>query len=147
VPESIAHIGMYVVFGGDRLLTTVKYKGYDESNILNNNDEVNEWLMQRHANLPFHQACSSTSITSQVMQEFFQEHGIERATEVDDQQMEALHVLCANPHVTGDAIRAYLNLAPETANEHDSDGMTPFQYLCRSDFTFLGDRNFSSLMI
>jgi len=43
--------------------------------------------------------------------------------------------------------RAYLKLVPEAANEQDSDGMTPLQYLCMSDINFLEDRNFSSLMI
>jgi len=44
-----------------------------------NNDEVNQWLTQRYANLPFHQACSTISITPQVIV-----HGIERATEIVD---------------------------------------------------------------
>ena len=35
-----------------------------------------------------------------------------------------LYILCANPHGTGDAIRAYLQLAPEAAEREDSDGMT-----------------------
>ena len=71
-------------------------------------------------------------------------HGIER--EVDDQQMTALHILCANPHVTDDCIRAYLQLAPEAAEQEDPDGMNPFEYLCRNDITFFYDRNFSSVM-
>jgi len=62
--------------------------------------------------------------------------------------MMALHILCANPHVTRDAIRAYLQLAPAAANQEDSEGMNPFQYLCRNDITFgEEDRSFSSLMI
>ena len=148
VPDAIEHLRNGVVWRCDRLLTTVKYRRGDDGGV-SNNDEVYEWLMQRHANLPFHQACSSTSITPpQGIEVCFQEHGIERATEVDDQQMTALHTLCANPHVTGGAIHSYLQLSPEAAaNAQDSYGMTPFQYLCRNDITFLGDRNFSSLMI
>jgi len=108
-----------------------------------NNDEVNQWLMQRYVNLPFHQASSSNSVTPQVIV-----HGITRAMEVDDQQMTALHILCANPHVTGDVIRAYLQLAPEAANQEDSEGMTTFHYLCRNDISFLEEgMSFSSLMI
>ena len=168
-PEAIGYpnIGYNILLRCSRLLTTVKYKfdylyedGYDEDvddyeeededEHTINNDEVNQWLMQRYANLPLHQACSSISITPQVIV-----HGIgrERATgtEVDEYQMTALHILCANPHahVTGDAIRAYLQLAPEAADQEDSEGMTPFQYLCRSaiDIEFLEeDRSFSSLM-
>ena len=85
----------------------------------------------------------------QTIQECIQEHGIELATEVDGQQMTALHILCANPHVTEDCIRAYLQLAPEAANQEDSEGINPFQHLCRNDITctFVDDRNFSSLMI
>jgi hypothetical protein len=90
--------------------------------------------------------CYSTSITSQVIQECIHTHGIERATEVNDEQMTALHILCSNPHVTADCIRTYLQLAPEAAEQEDSDGMTPFQYLCRNDVTVLDDRTFSSVM-
>jgi len=90
--------------------------------------------------------CYSTSVTPQSIQECIHTHGIERAAEVDDQQMTALHILCANPHVTDDCIRAYLHLAPEAADQQDSDGMTPFQRLCRNDIAFLEDRSFSSVM-
>ena len=81
-----------------------------------------------------------------MIQECIDTDGIGRATEVNDQQMTALHILCTNPHVTGDCIRAYLQLAPEAAEQQDSEGMTPFQRLCRNDITFLEDRSFSSVM-
>jgi len=121
LPEPIDHVG-YNSFRGcnSRLSTTVS----------NNLSKV----------------CCSTSITPQMIEECIHTHGIERATEIDDQQLTALHILCANPHVTGDCIRAYLQLAPEAANQEDSDGMTPFQRLCRNDMTFLEDRSFSSVM-
>jgi len=60
--------------------------------------------------------------------------------------MMALHILCANPHVTSDCIRTYLGLAPEAAEQQDDDGMTPFQYLYGNDITFFDDRSFSSVM-
>jgi len=82
----------------------------------------------------------------QGIEAWIQEYGLERATEVNDQQMNALHILCANPHVTGDSILTYLQLAPEAAEQQDSDGMTPFQYLCRNDITLFDDRSFSSVM-
>ena len=97
--------------------------------------------------------CYSTSITPQMIQECIDTHGIERASTEqvnDDQQMAALHILCAsNPHVTGDCIRIYMQLSPEAAELDDSNGMTPFQCLCRNDITFLrveDERSFSSLM-
>jgi len=149
LPETIEDIGTDVVYGCDRLLTTVKYNEDDEfeddeeEEHRIHNDAVNQWLMQRYANLPFHQACFSISITPQVIVD-----GIERAAEVDEYQMTALHILCANPHVTGDCIRVYLQLAPEAADQKDSEGMTPLQYLCRNDIAFFEeDRSFSSLMI
>jgi len=74
-----------------------------------------KWLLQQHFNFPFHQACSSTSANPQGIQGCFEVHGIECATEVDNQQLTALHILCANPHVIGDTIRTYLQLAPEAA--------------------------------
>ena len=92
------------------------------------------------------QVCYSTSVTPQMIQECIHTHGIECATEVDDKQMMTLNILCANPHVTGDCIRAYLEFAPEAAEQQDSEGMTPFQYLCRNDISFLEDRSFSSVM-
>jgi len=82
-----------------------------------------------------------------MINECIQEHGIEIATVVDDQQMTALHILCSNPHDTGDCISAYLQLAPEAADQEDSYGMTPFQYLCRNRIAFLDDTSFSALMI
>ena len=90
--------------------------------------------------------CYTTSVNPQTIQECIDTHGIECAMEVNDQQMTALHILCANPHVTSDCIRAYLQLAPEAAEQQVSDGMTPFQYLWRNDITFFSDRNFSSVM-
>jgi hypothetical protein len=81
-----------------------------------------------------------------MIQECIHTHGIERATEVDDHEMTALHILCANPDVTGDCIRTYLQFAQEAVEQQDFDGMTPFQYLCRNDITFLDDRSFSSVM-
>jgi len=120
LPETIEHQGAYVFRGCDRLSTAVR----------NNLSTV----------------CYSTAVTPQMIQECIDTHGIERATEVNDQQMMALHILCANPHVTGDCIRAYLQFAPEAVEQQDFDGMTPFQYLCRNDITFLDDRSFSSVM-
>jgi len=148
-PEIIDQMGMgeEVFIGCDGLLLLASTFNFNGEEHGYNDDEVHEWLRQRYANLPFHQACFSTLVTPQGIAVCFQEHGIDRATEVDDQQMTALHILCINPHVTGDVIRAYLQLAPEAANQHDSFTMTPFQYLCRSDIAFLEDRSFSSLMI
>ena len=145
MPASINDIGEWDCIGCERLFEAIQF-GEDEDEY--DNDVVNRRLMQRHANLPFHQACFSTSINPQGIQVCFQEHGIERATtEIDDQQMTALHILCANPFVTGDAIRAYLQLAPEAAEQQDSEGMTHFQRLWRNDMTFLEEvRSFSSLM-
>jgi len=121
LPDTIEHIGNGVFKRCDRLSTTVR----------NNLSKV----------------CYSTSVTPQMIQECIDTHGIERATEVNDQQMTALHIICANPHVTSTCIRTYVQLAPEAANQEDSDGMTPFQRLCRNDITVLEDRSFASLMI
>jgi len=121
LPDTIDHVGNNVFRRCNRLSTTV----------VNNLSKV----------------CSSTSVNPQMIQECIDTHGIECTTEVNDQQMVALHILCANPHVTGDCIRAYLQLAPQAAEQQDSDGMTPFQRLCRrNDITFLEDRSFSSVM-
>jgi len=94
-------------------------------------------------NSPMRKICYSASVNPQTIQECIQVHGIESATEVDDQQRTALHILCANPHVNGDCIGAYLQLAPEAAEQQDSEGMLPFQYLCRNGIAFLEDRSFS----
>jgi len=142
LPAAIEHIGEAVVQGCDQLLTTVTLDDGDDEET-----EVIQWLMQRHAHLHLHQICCSTFVNPQTIEGCIRTLGIERATEVDDQQMTALHTLCANPHVTGDTIRAYLQLAPGAADQEDSYGMCPFQYLCRSDVAFLEeDRSFSSFM-
>ena len=91
--------------------------------------------------------CCSTSVNSQSIQECIDTHGIERATEVNHQQMTALHILCANPHVTGGCIRTYLQLVPEAAEQQDSDGMTPFQRLCRNDVTLLSYRRTAAFLL
>jgi len=121
LPDTIYHVGYGVFQGCNRLSSPVS----------NNLSKV----------------CSSTSINPQPIQECIDAHGIERATEGNAQQVTALYILCTNPHVTGDCIFVYLQLAPEAAEQQDSDGMTPFQYLCRNDITLLlEDRNFSSVM-
>ena len=145
VPEPIEDIGYQVFLGCGRLLATININVNLEEYEYDN-DLVNQRLMQQPVNLRFHQACFSTSANPQGNEGCFEVHRIERATEVDNQQMTALHILWMSPHVTGDALRAYLQLAPEAAEQEDSDGMTPFQYLCRNDINFLEDRSFSALM-
>jgi len=120
LPETIEYVGNYVFAGCNRLSTTV----------INNLSKV----------------CYSTSVNAQSIQECIDTQGIERATKVNNQKMTALHILCANPHVTSDCIRTYLGLAPEAAEQQDSDGMTPFQRLCRNDINLFDDRSFSALM-
>jgi len=124
LPNTIRYIGMNIVAECYSLLTPVQWTFDDE--------EVNQLLMTRHANFHLHKVCSSTHVTPHEIEVCFQEHGIERATEqVDDQQMTALHILCLNPRVTGEAIRAYLQLAPEAAaNAQDDTGKTGLHILC-----------------
>jgi len=126
MPDAMDHIGFDVFQKCDLLSSTVR-----------NNRDDND--------LPMHKVCYSTSVNPQMINEYIDTHGIERGTEVNDQQTTALHILCVNPHVTGDAIRAYLQLAAEAAEQQDSVGMTPFQYLCRNYITFFDERNFSSM--
>jgi len=149
VQGPIECIGDISFQGCNSLLDTINIKDNNINLGLNgegDNEEVIQQLMQQHANLPFHQICSSTSITPQGIQGCFQANEIELAMEYDDGYMTALHILCANPHVTADCIRAYLQLAPEAAEQQDFSRKTPFQYLWRKDVTFLEDRSFSSLM-
>ena len=74
LPDPIEHRGAYVFRGCDRLSTAVR----------NNLSTV----------------CYSTAVTPQMIQECIDTDGIERATEVNDQQMTALNFLGANLHVT-----------------------------------------------
>jgi len=60
---------------------------------------------------------ASTAVNSERLQGCFEDHGIERAVEVDNQQRTVLHIICANPHVTGDSIRTFLQWAPEAADQ------------------------------
>ena len=129
MPEISNDIGNQVFEGCKRLLATinidVNLEEYEDED-----DVVIQRLMQQYANLPFHQACFNTSVNPQRIQGCVQQHRIERATEVDDQQMTALHILCANPHVTGDCIRAYLQLVPATASIQKHAGKTGLHILC-----------------
>jgi len=59
--EAIEYLGDWIFFGCDRLLTTIKYNEEDEHATINN-DEVNEWMMQRHANLPFLKLATAFSL-------------------------------------------------------------------------------------
>ena len=142
LPQAIEHLGDGVFWGCDRLLTTVRYEYDDDDDDILNSDEVNQWLMRRHANFHLHQACLSTLLTPHDIEACIHERGIECATEVDEYQMTALHILCANPHVTGDTIRSYLQLAPEAAaNAQDGTGKTGLHILCSLPYqnTFTGD--------
>jgi len=164
VPEAIEHIGEDVVLRCDRLLMRVNYKR-DLHGTTTNNETVNEWLKTHHNKCPLSIVCYSTSVTPQMIQESIQADikqkqrlinrfkillvgrqrmGLE-AVKTGEHEMVALHILCANPHVTGDCIRTYLQLAPEAADREDSEGMTPFHYLQRNEITFLEDRSFPSL--
>ena len=132
VPETIGHLGSNVFHGCDRL--SMPSTRFDRLSAARRNK------------LTMHKVCYNTSVNRQTIQECVATHGINCAMKVDDQLMTALHILCANPNVTGDCIHAYLQLAPKAAEQEDSEGMTPFEYLCRNDITFIDDRSFSSLM-
>jgi hypothetical protein len=67
LPDPIDHLGDDVFEGCDRLSTTIS----------NNLSKV----------------CYRTSVNPQSIQECIHTHGIENSTEVDDQQMTALHIL------------------------------------------------------
>jgi len=158
VPETIAHIGNRVVDGCGRLLTTVKYK-INTNGETTNNKKVNEWLKTRHNSFPLYIACYSTSVTPQLIQKRIQADKEQKKRKVkrllnrfksllarwsccrrnwsdleavksDDQRMMALHILCTNPFVTGDAIRAYLQLVPDTAILKNITRMTGLHILC-----------------
>jgi len=142
LPQAIEHLGEGVVEGCDQLFTTVRYERNGRYGFRSNNVEVNQWLMQRHANLYLHQACFSTLLTPHDIEACIHERGIECATETDEYPMTALHILCANPHVTGDAIHSYLQLSPEAAaNAQDGTGKTGLHILCSLPYqnTFTGD--------
>jgi len=158
LPTSIEHLGNMVVYGCGGLLTTeVQYGcGYDEYGTIANNEEVNEWLKNRHNNFPLYIVSYSTSVTAQMIQECMHAKAAKiygdrkknkhrrlfnrlkslcagsdrQVIESDEQEMPAFHILCANPHITGDAIRTYLQLVPDTAIIKDSTGMTGLHILC-----------------
>ena len=145
-----------VVWACDGLvLTTVRYKRsrHDDNY---NNDEVNQRLLQHHANFPFHRACSSQHrchSSRLTIEDCFQEQprnwtrygGWQPQSPTNDgcaySMYQSILMLLVMPSV----ICAYLQLAPEAADQQDSDGMTPFQYLLKNELTFVGERNASSL--
>jgi len=133
--DTIEWMGYNVFDGCDQLSATFNMNPdhqYDD-------DEVNQRLTQY---FPFHQACSSTDVTPLMIEACIQEHGMHRATELDNQQMTALHILCANPRVNSDAIRAYLTLTHEAAYLHGiecaegvhEDHVMALHILCSNQF-------------
>mmetsp|Transcript_3321 Transcript_3321/g.3868 ORF Transcript_3321/g.3868 Transcript_3321/m.3868 type:complete len:316 (-) Transcript_3321:280-1227(-) len=91
---------------------------------------VNEWLQDRERIevelSPLHLLCHDTHISGSMMDGFFNEHGSDAASEVDQfHQMTALHVLTMNPHSTQDAIVSCVRANPSAAFHRDEDGYTP----------------------
>ena len=114
VQEAFGSIGF---FGCNNLLTQ---EWEDQHNFLLN-----------HYN-PFHSLCWNPFVSPQEIHQYIQDHNEneERTKTIDKPEFTALHLLAANPSVTGEMITAYLQLAPDVAIEEDNIGMTPLHVLC-----------------
>ena len=94
------------------------------------NDQRDRWLRDHYNFL--HNLCWNPSVTASNIQQCIQQHhdGQERGRTNDLPQFTPLHLLAANPSVTGQMITAYLQLAPDVAVMQDSIGSTPLYMLC-----------------
>ena len=121
-PDSVDHIGCNIVMRCDELIT-------DDMRELCR-DKLLNWLKNRYN--PFHDLCWTPSVTAQDITEYIQGHdkNEETAKTKDKPQFTPLHLLVANPSVSGELIRAYLELAPEVATMKDNRGQTPLHLLC-----------------
>ena len=122
VPDSVEDIGSYLMIGCKSLLTDKMAKATYK--------EQREWPRNRYN--PLHNLCCQPSPSPQAILQYIQGHSDNevRARTNDKPQFTALHLLAANPSVTGDMITAYLQLAPDVATMQDSIGMTPLHMLC-----------------
>ena len=91
---------------------------YDEfSDVIDeSNREVNEWLIHRMDEVPFHKLCCSSSIATQLINDHLNEYGNDSAAAIDPiHGMTPLHVLSMNPYAPSETIAALLNVNVEFA--------------------------------
>lgn len=124
IPENTDEIGAEVVAGCCQLMSTEMENSYNDT------DQV-DWLRNHRYNA-FQKLCSSASVSSKEIREYISEHnGNEEIASVNDvSKMTALHVLAANPHVTGEMIDTYLELIPDAITAQDIYGKTAIHLLC-----------------
>ena len=120
IPDAVQSIGNDILRVCDDLVTDATIdQGYLQ------------WIRNHYNTL--HNLCWDSSVTANNIQQYFiQMHhdGKERARTKDKPQFTALHLLAANPSVTGDMITAYLHFAPGVATMYDNKGKTPLHMLC-----------------
>lgn len=131
----LENVGSLIVADCCKLLTcpSIQYQedGIGEvSHDIETEKVVHEWLQDRQRievkSSPLHLLCSDTHISGQMINDFFNEHGLDAASEVDEvHQMTALHILTMNPHSTQDAIISCIRANPSAAIHRDEDGYTP----------------------
>ena len=93
-------------------------------------EELIQWLKNRYNSL--HEICWSPFVTKHAIVEYIQSHddNEEKARTKDRPGFTPLHLLAANPSVTGELITAYLDLSPNVASMQDNLGKTPLHILC-----------------
>ena len=83
---------------------------------------------------PFYKLCCKPSEADIIHERKTQNE--EKTRTNDKPQFTPLHLLAANPSVTGDMITAYLHFAPDVAVMQDNIGKTPLHMLCSAPNSF-----------
>eukprot|EP01083_Nonionella_stella_P069796 186301_1 len=97
--------------------------------IRNTDGQVNEWLVHRIDDAPFHKLCYDSSVTTKQVSDYLIENGINSALQIDTVHgMNPLHMLCMNPHASADAILALLKTNINAASIRDHEGKNPLYY-------------------
>ena len=125
IPDSVMFVGDFVISPACHGLLSDEIIGEGISH-----DEQLPWLQYRYNEL--HNLCWDPSVSPQNIQHYIQFNSKYQARDKtsDKPQFTPLHLLAANPSVTGELILAYLQLAPDVAIMQDGIGQTPLHMLC-----------------
>jgi len=108
----------------------VAYERDDEGSYTKeSNRRVNEWLVHRMDDSPFHKLCYSSVVTTQMIIGYLNKNGKNAVLEIDATYgMTPLHMLTMNPHAPVDSIASLLDCNIETAFCLDNQQKIPLEY-------------------
>ena len=119
----------------------IKYReaeGYGDFYTARSNRIVNKWLIHHMDDFPLHKICYSSSVTTEKINLYLNQHGHNSAQTKDTTYgMIPLHILSMNPYAETDTIKVLMTIKNETALYTDNDNMTPLDYATNFNFKAL----------